>query len=185
MLEEAVALYDAQAGTSDPNLLVDQIVPLLEKSLFVAAHFDSADHIHLLVTRFRALLQAQQDAPEFHTLDAVAHQCFRGLRKLGMRDEVNQLLQQTADAILRGQDLHDAEALGRTRGSALPPCCTSRRAGSISVKNGRPSRYCSRAVVAAPQRTSGQRAVGLGLRLYCRGGSGAAGNGSEKDTRSL
>ena len=64
MLEEAVALYDAQAGTSDPNLLVDQIVPLLEKSLFVAAHFDSADHIHPLVTRFRALLQANR-TPEF------------------------------------------------------------------------------------------------------------------------
>jgi hypothetical protein len=119
MLEEAVALYDAQAGTSDPNLLIDQVVPLLEKSLFVAAHFDSADHIHPLVTRFRALLQAQQDAPEFRTLDAVANQCFRGLRKLGMRNEVNQLLQQTADAILRGQDLHDAEALREVGGSAL------------------------------------------------------------------
>ena len=36
-----------------------------------------------------------------------------------MRDEVNQLLQQTADAILRGQDLHDAEALRNVKGSAL------------------------------------------------------------------
>jgi hypothetical protein len=119
MLDEAVTLYDAQAGTSDPNLLVDQVVPLLEKSLFVAAHFDSAEHIPPLVTRFRALLQAQQDAPELRTLDAVANQCFRGLRKLGMRDEVNQLLHQTAGAVLRGQDLNDAGALHDARGSAL------------------------------------------------------------------
>jgi len=119
MLDEAVALYDAQAGTSDPNLLLDQVVPLLEKSLFVAAHFDSAEHILPLVTRFRALLQAQQDAPELATLDAVTNQCFRGLRKLGMRDEVNQLLQQTADAVLRGQDVNNAEVLRDARGSAL------------------------------------------------------------------
>jgi hypothetical protein len=119
MLNEAVTLYDAQAGTSDPNLLVDQIVPLLEKSLFVAAHFDSIEHIPPLVTRFRALLQAQQDAPELRTLDAVANQCFRGLRKLGMRDEVNQLLQQTADAVLRGQDVNNAETLSEVGGSAM------------------------------------------------------------------
>ncbi len=119
MLDEGLALYDAQAATSDPNLLIDQVVPLLEKLLFVAAHFDSAGHIHPLVMRFRTLLQAQQNAPEFRTLDAVANQCFRGLRKLGMRDEVNQLLQQTADAILRGQDLNHAEALRDASGSAL------------------------------------------------------------------
>jgi cellulose synthase operon protein C len=119
MLAEAVALYDAQAETSDPNLLMDQVVPLLEKSLFVAGHFDSTDTLYSLVTRFRALLQRQRDAPEFRTLDAVANQCFRGQRKLGMRDEVNQLLQQTADVILRGQDLDDAVALGNAGGSAL------------------------------------------------------------------
>jgi cellulose synthase operon protein C len=119
MLNEAVSLYDAQAGTSDPNFLVDQIIPLLEKSLFVAAHFDSAEHIPPLVTRFRALLQAQQDAPELRTLDAAANQCFRGLRKLGMRDEVNQLLQQTADAVLRGQDGNNAETLSEVSGSAM------------------------------------------------------------------
>ena len=119
MLEEALALYDAQAETSDPNLLIDQVVPLLEKSLFVAAHFDRIDTIYSLVTRFRSLLLRQREPPEFRTLDAVANQCFRGLRKLGLRDEVKQLLQQTADAVLRGQDLHDAPALDNARGSAL------------------------------------------------------------------
>ncbi len=118
MLDEAVALADGQAGISDPNLLVEQIAPLLGKSLFVTAHFDSAQHIPPLVSGFRALLKAQQGAAELRGLDAVASYCFRGLRKLGLREEVNELLQQTADAILGGRDLNNAESLRDANGGA-------------------------------------------------------------------
>ncbi len=119
VLDEAVPLFDALAETSDANLLVHHVVPLLEKALFTAAHFDSVEHIRALVNRFRALLPGRDDAPQLQALDAVARQCFRGLRKLGMRDEVNQLLGQTAEALLRGRDLAESAALRDPTGAAL------------------------------------------------------------------
>ena len=63
---------------------------LLEKALFVAAHFDCKDAVPGLVTRFERLLQSQQEAPTLQALDTLAAQCFRGLRKLGMQQEIRQ-----------------------------------------------------------------------------------------------
>ena len=150
MLKEAVALYDSQAETSDPNLLIDQIVPLLEKALFVAAHFDSAEQSAAGGAVSRSCCSDSNDAPELRTLDAAANQCFRGLRKLGMRDEVNQLLQQTADAILGGQDLNDAAALARrTRKRLTVPAVRRRRLAAF-----RPGRQGRAGVAGARGRYS-------------------------------
>src|SRR6202030_3839340 len=80
-------------------------------ALFVAAHFDSLEHIHALVARFRTLLQVMHDGPGLKDFDTVAGQCFRGLRKLGMREEVELLLAQTAEIILGGRSVEDAETL--------------------------------------------------------------------------
>jgi len=85
---------------------------LLEKGLFVAAHFDRKDVVPGFVVRFERLLQSQRDAPTVQALDALAAQCFRGLRKLGMQEEIGKLLQQMAEVMLRGGDLkavQDAE----------------------------------------------------------------------------
>lgn len=80
---------------------------LLEKALFTAAHFDQRLHVQALTSRFLKLLNHEGAAVTLQTLDELAEQCFRGLRKLGLRDEIHQLLHQLSDTILQGKKLAD------------------------------------------------------------------------------
>ncbi len=77
---------------------------LLEKGMFVAAHFDQSAHVQAMVGRFRSLLGTLhgQSAAK---LDELAEQCFRGLRKLGMRDEIHELLRKMAEVVTDGKPL--------------------------------------------------------------------------------
>ena len=63
-------------------------VSVLEKALFLAAHYDQPEVVQTFVERFRQLLGAFQGTPAVQELDTLVAQCFRGLRKLGMRDRV-------------------------------------------------------------------------------------------------
>ncbi len=78
---------------------------LLEKGLFLAAHFDRPARVQEFVSRFRRLLQTQQGPATLKVLNTVADQSFRGLRKLGLRDEIDQVLREMADLVLRGRDM--------------------------------------------------------------------------------
>jgi hypothetical protein len=105
MLEQTIPAYDALPEARETAAVMDQAA-FLEKALFTAAHFDRIEHIHPLVERFRRMLQSQRHNPQaVQALDSLAGQCFRGLRKLGMRDEIDQLLSLMAEVILGGQDL--------------------------------------------------------------------------------
>ena len=109
MLDEALASFDA-SESGDPNTLGNQ-AKLLQKALFVAAHYDRLEHVHALLTRFRKLLQGQNDAASLDSLDVLVGQCFRGLAKLGLRDEADQLVSLTAESLTGRRDLADSEAL--------------------------------------------------------------------------
>ena len=102
MLDHAVAVYDA-SESGDPYALDNQ-AKLLQRALFVAAHYDRVEHIHPLVARFRTFLQGRRDARQVESFDVLVNQCFRGLRKLGMRDEVDQLMGQTAKVLTGGHE---------------------------------------------------------------------------------
>ena len=102
MLTEAVENFDALIGRRDPHDLGNLLL-LLERALFVAAHFDSAEHTRALTPRFVTLLRALHGGPGLRDFDRLAGQCFRGLRKLGQRDEVDQLLAQTAEVASAGR----------------------------------------------------------------------------------
>jgi cellulose synthase operon protein C len=78
---------------------------LLGRGMWVAAHFDRAETVHQLVNRFQKLLQSQHGGPAFQMTDSLTRQCFRGLRKLGMRNEIDQMLRQMAELLLEGRDL--------------------------------------------------------------------------------
>jgi hypothetical protein len=104
ILDQAIPAYDALPAPRELAALMNQ-AGFLEKALFVAAHFDRIEHIHPLVDRFRRMLQTQRGPQAVQALDSLAGQCFRGLRKLGMRDEIDQLLALMADMILEGQEL--------------------------------------------------------------------------------
>jgi hypothetical protein len=76
---------------------------LLEKGLSLAAHYDQAEQIQTFVTRFHTLLDGQQGDEAIHALEPLLGESFRGLRKLGMRDEIRLLLDRMAALVLRSQ----------------------------------------------------------------------------------
>jgi hypothetical protein len=104
MLDQAVPAYDGLPETKDLAVLTEQAT-FLEKALFVAGHFGRVEAVHPLVSRFQKMLQSQKGAQALQLLDQVAASCFRGLRKLGMRDEIDQILRQMADLVLEGQEV--------------------------------------------------------------------------------
>jgi hypothetical protein len=104
MLEQVVNAYDNLSPASDLASIQDRAL-FLEKALFVAAHFTCTEHIHPLVNRFQHLLDLQQDPQSIWCMNTLAGQCFRSLRKLGMRDEIDRLLRLMAEVILEGKDL--------------------------------------------------------------------------------
>jgi hypothetical protein len=116
----------AEARRHLPDLM-DQAA-LLEKGLLVAAHFDQLAFVtqftaqiqQLLQTReFRQLLRTQPMHKPRPVLDELLGQCFRSLRKMGLRDVIAQLLQQLSDAVLEGKPIEAYRAEGKNLSSIL------------------------------------------------------------------
>ncbi len=78
---------------------------VIERALFMAGHFDRAEQVQSLVTRILKLFQGQAGVNAASAIESVAGQCLRGLRKLGLRDQVELLLRNMADLLLQGRDL--------------------------------------------------------------------------------
>jgi hypothetical protein len=109
MLGRIDAVYDAfPAGEETATLMMQ--AELLEKALTIAAHFDLVDFVHPLVDRFKELLRSQKGENAIRTLESLAGQCLRGLRKLGLRDKIDELLEQMSDLVLEGRELKAQEA---------------------------------------------------------------------------
>jgi cellulose synthase operon protein C len=88
---------------------------LLEKGLYLAAHFDQSGLVQRFVGRIQDLLTQQKDDAEFFKLmESVVEECLHGLRKLGMRDEIHRLLTQLSDLLQKRYDL----IAGLTEGKA-------------------------------------------------------------------
>jgi len=79
--------------------------PLLERALFVAAHFGQPAHVDALVARFEQMLDPARGPAAAVAFESLAAQSFRGLRKLGRRDAIDRLLNQMADCLLQGQPI--------------------------------------------------------------------------------
>ncbi len=82
-----------------------EITPLLERALFVAAHFGQTAHVEQFVTRFEQLLDGRRGVRAAIAFESLAAQSFRGLRKLGRRDAIDRLLDQMGDCLLQGQPI--------------------------------------------------------------------------------
>ncbi len=112
MLALCPAAFDAlppPAGVTE----FEKQARLLEKALFVAAHFDRKESVQQFVTRFGRLLETQRDAPIIQAIDSLAAQSFRGLRKLGMQQEIDKLLHLMAEILLHGRDLRSIDDRAR------------------------------------------------------------------------
>jgi hypothetical protein len=98
-----------------------EAAPLLEKALFVAAHFEQTVYVQQFLGRFQYLLDRRHGPQAARAFASLAEQSFRGLRKLGMRDEIDRLLKQMADVILQGQSLPNLRArMGVNIAGVLP-----------------------------------------------------------------
>ncbi len=91
---------------SDP---VEQAL-LLEKGLFLAAHYDNKDEVQRLVGRFQGLLEAEGGDLPVRNLEALLGGAFRSLRKLGLRDEVGLLLERMVEVIENSPEFGDDAA---------------------------------------------------------------------------
>jgi hypothetical protein len=79
---------------------------LLEQALFVAAHFNQGTTVQQLLALFLQLLRAQQERmAKDERLESLVGQCFRGLRKLGLHDEIRRLLTELTAVVTRGKSL--------------------------------------------------------------------------------
>jgi hypothetical protein len=110
MLDRALPAYDALPpleSLSDEKKLtaLEHQAKFLEKGLFTAAHFGQTDRVHPLAARFQKMLQTQRGPRAIEFVEKTAGQCFHSLRKLGMRDEIDNMLTQMADVVLEGRDL--------------------------------------------------------------------------------
>jgi hypothetical protein len=76
---------------------------LLERAMFLAAHFDRTDLVQKLVGHFLDLVHGKvKDADRFKLVNAVGGQALRSLRKLGLKDTIDNLLTRLQSEVLRG-----------------------------------------------------------------------------------
>jgi hypothetical protein len=103
VLGQLITVWDALPESGEVAALLDR-TEVLERALFVAAHFDRRDHVQALVARFQHLLLAQRGSTQaMRVIEKLGRESLRGLRKLGMRDEIDVLLRQMEDVILEGK----------------------------------------------------------------------------------
>jgi hypothetical protein len=77
---------------------------LLEQALFVAAHFNQAATVQQMLALFLGLLQANQDRmARDQRLEPLVGQCFRGLRKVGLNEEIRRLLATMTAVVTNGR----------------------------------------------------------------------------------
>jgi hypothetical protein len=80
---------------------------LLQRAIFVAAHFDQGSWVADFVTRFHAILDAPQDSQTLEQLSPLAGECFRSLRKLGMYDTIHEMTDHLQAILLHGKSIDD------------------------------------------------------------------------------
>ncbi|HEV3145805.1 MAG TPA: hypothetical protein VGZ47_18090, partial [Gemmataceae bacterium] len=98
------------AAGADPKMVESQAL-LVERALLVAANYDRAELVQRLMPYFVLLLdQAQHSKAPIKSVNRAFRQCLRSLRKLGLRDDIGKLIDQSAHLILRGQTLAQLQA---------------------------------------------------------------------------
>jgi hypothetical protein len=110
LLEQAARILEKLADPLDQALL-------LEKGLFVAAHYDEKEAVQHLVGRFHRLIEAGGGSLPVRNLEALLGGSFRSLRKLGLRDEVGLLLERMARVIANNPEPHAGAAGASTPAS--------------------------------------------------------------------
>ena len=89
------------AATESPDLPKKQ-GELLERSLYLAGHFNREDIVKKLVDDFTTLVHSKTEDARFKLINVVARQCLRNLKKLGLANEIDRFLTKLHSEVLRG-----------------------------------------------------------------------------------
>jgi len=77
---------------------------LLERGLMLAANYDRREIVQQLVDQFVThVREIKSDEQRYKLVNVVAGRCLKSLRKLGLRDEIDRLLQRLQEVILAGR----------------------------------------------------------------------------------
>jgi hypothetical protein len=82
----------------------------LEKALFAAAHFNHVEFAPPLIGQFEKLLRSLRGSKNLFAVESLSRECFRNLRKLGMRDQIERLLRVLEDVVLQGKKVGSLRA---------------------------------------------------------------------------
>jgi hypothetical protein len=78
---------------------------LLERALFLAAHYDRTELVQGLFNQFLTFIRSRSGREMYDAINKVARECLRSLRKLGLKDEINRFLTQMTDLVVQGRTL--------------------------------------------------------------------------------
>jgi hypothetical protein len=104
MLGRTATLLESAPFPPPGDYEIRGYVKLLEKALLVAAHFDRVEHLQSLVARFKVLLELRVRPAVLRDVVTTANRCFRSLRRIGMREDVEGLLSVMDEVVLGGRD---------------------------------------------------------------------------------
>jgi len=109
LIERVPAILDESLSTSGPGEYTAKLGELqhklFERALFLAAHYDRTELVQSLFGHFLTYLRSRKGNELYDAVSAVARECLRSLRKLGMKNEIDHFLQQVKDLIVRDRSL--------------------------------------------------------------------------------
>jgi hypothetical protein len=115
MVKQVPAVFKEMTGPAPGNDLAKKQGELLERAMFLAAHFDKTDLVQTLVDQFIAYVHTKPDEQRYELVNIVAGRCLKSLRKVGLREEIDKLLRRLQDEILKGKTLPQLKALYATK----------------------------------------------------------------------
>jgi hypothetical protein len=80
-------------------------IKVLQRSIFLAAHYDRSELVQVLFDRFLNYLSARTEEGRYAAINELARDALRSLRKLGLKDDINRFLQQVSDLVVQGRSL--------------------------------------------------------------------------------
>jgi hypothetical protein len=77
----------------------------LERALFLAAHYSRPELVRALFDQCLGLLAARDDRARYAAIARLAREGLRGLRKLGLKDDISRFLTQMTELVVRQRSL--------------------------------------------------------------------------------
>jgi hypothetical protein len=109
LVQQVPALLETlskQNGTREQlATLSDGQANLLERALFIAGHYDRREQVQALFNRFIAFVKTRDDEMRYKTINYIARECLRSLRKVGLKDEIDHFLKSITEIVTQNKSL--------------------------------------------------------------------------------